>query len=83
MHDTAQISAKAIQDATTGPAIVTMAANLIGQVDPTRMFRVSIDNNVGDAVNINNVIGRTAHICYLDNPIVAEQLIHSLYGFFL
>jgi hypothetical protein len=28
------------------------------------------------------MIGRTAHICYLDNPIVVEQLVYSLAGFF-
>ena len=77
-----QVSSKAVANSRTGPAIVEMAANVMAQTDPSRLFRISIDNNVGSSVNINSVIGRTAHICYLDNPIVVEQLMHSLKPFF-
>jgi hypothetical protein len=69
-------------NADLGPTIVTMAANLISQIEPERLFRVTIDNNVGDSVNVDTVIGRTAHICFLDNPIIANQLVYSLYPFF-
>ncbi|CAM9315251.1 unnamed protein product, partial [Ectocarpus fasciculatus] len=77
-----QVSTKAVADARTGPAIVSMAANVMAQTDPSRLFRVSIDNNTGIGGNLNNIIGRTAHICYLDNPVVVEQLVYSLAGFF-
>ena len=58
-----------------------MAANLMSQIDPERLIRITIDNNVGDTVNVDSVIGRTAHICYLDNPVVVEQLIYTCYPF--
>lgn len=78
-----KVSSKAVADARTGPAIVSMAANVMAQTDPSRLFRVSVDNNTGTKYNVNTMIGRTAHICYLDNPIVVEQLIYTLSPFLL
>eukprot|EP01038_Epipyxis_sp_PR26KG_P013166 gene13166-17639_t len=33
--------------------------------------------------NVNSMIGRTAHICYLENSIVATQIVLSLYPFLI
>jgi hypothetical protein len=37
----------------------------------------------GGSFDINNMIGRTAHICYLENPVIAFQLIQSLFPYFI
>ena len=67
-----------------GSAIVKMSANLLSQIEPERLVRVSIEDNIGELdMNIDSIIGRTAHICYLDNPIIAEQLLLVLYPFFV
>jgi len=66
-----------------GPAILEMASNLLAQVEHRRLFRITIDNNVGtELLNVDNIIGRTAHICYLENPTVTLQLVYTLYSFF-
>lgn len=55
-----------------------MSENILNQIDPDRLLRVTIENNEGGDKSINTTIGRTAHICYLDNPIVATQIIITL-----
>jgi hypothetical protein len=37
----------------------------------------------GGSFDLNNMIGRTAHICYLENPVIAFQLIQSLFPYFI
>jgi hypothetical protein len=56
----------------------SMALNLVSQVHPNRLVRITIDNNVGSAMTVNYLIGRTAHLCYLDNSIVVELLVYTL-----
>jgi hypothetical protein len=34
-------------------------------------------------MEVNSVIGRTAHISYLDNAVVASQVVRSLQPYFL
>ena len=71
-------------NAKIGSAIVKMSANLLSQVEPERLIRVSIEDNIGEMnMNIDSLIGRTAHICYLDNVVIAEQLLLILYPFFV
>jgi len=60
----------------------SMSDNVLGQIDPDRLVRVTIDNNEGDDKSLNTTIGRTAHICYLDNQVVATQLILTLLPLF-
>lgn len=67
-----------------GAIIVKMSANLLSQVEPERLLRVSIEDPAGEqSINIDNIIGRTAHISYLDNIVVAEQLLLVLYPYFV
>ena len=68
-------------DLNSGSLVVRMIANLITQIDPERLTRITIDNNVADSVSVDSLIGRTAHICYLDNQVVAEQIVYSLYSY--
>jgi hypothetical protein len=61
-----------------------MSANLLSQVEPERLIRISLEDPVGEqSINLDNMIGRTAHISYLDNKVVAEQLMMVLYPYFL
>lgn len=36
-----------------------------------------------NSFDLNNMIGRTAHICYLENPVIAFQIIYALLPYFL
>jgi hypothetical protein len=58
-----------------------MVANLLSQFEPERLIRVTIDNNVTDSMTVDAFIGRSAHIAYLDSPIVAGQVIQTLYSY--
>lgn len=55
-----------------------MADNILAQIDPDRLIRLTIINNEGDTKNIDTAIGRTAHICYLNNPVVVTQLVFTI-----
>jgi hypothetical protein len=82
------VNSRAALDAKTGHVVVEMAANLMSQIEPDRLFRVTLDNQVGtdglsvfDAMKkVDKVIGRAAHICYLENATVATSLVKTLYA---
>jgi hypothetical protein len=63
-----------------------MAANLMSQIESDRLFRVTLDHQVDSLSlfdtmkNVDKVIGRSAHICYLEDKVVAMQLVKTLYG---
>ena len=61
--------------------IAKMHANMMGQLDAGRLIRLTIDNNVGTETNLNSVIGRAAHICYLESGVVSLQLVYTLYSY--
>ena len=58
-----------------------MAANILSQVEPERLLRITLDNNTDAAKSVDKAIGRAAHICYLDDAVVAQQLVYTLYPF--
>ena len=60
-----------------------MADNVLNQIDPDKLVRITIDNNEADASTVDISIGRAAHICYLDNPVISLQLFHTLLPFFI
>lgn len=68
-------------DSTIGPIIEEMSRNILSDLRPDQLVRFIIDNNIGDVVNVNTVIGRAAHISYLECPVVATQLVLSLYPY--
>ncbi len=41
-----------------------------------------LKENDSTIFDVNNMIGRSAHICYLESPVVAYQLILSLQKYF-
>lgn len=73
---------KAILNPHIGYTLTSMAANLLSQIEPEKLLRITLDNNVFDAGNVDKVIGRAGHICYLDNMIIAEGLVFTLYSIF-
>lgn len=78
-----QINPRAEFDPKLGPTLVSMTANILSQIDHTRFYRIIVENNTTEGANVDNIIGRTAHISYLDNPIVTSQLVYTLFPFFV
>ena len=66
-----------------GPIIEEMSENILRGVDAAQLVRLIVDNNVGEVVNVNTVIGRAAHISYLENPVAATQLVLCLNPFLI
>jgi hypothetical protein len=58
-----------------------MVANILSQIEPDRLVRVTIDNNVTDSLTVDAFIGRSAHIAYLDSQIVAMQVVQTLHAY--
>lgn len=64
--------------AETGAAVTQMVQNLLQPLRAEQVVRITMDNNVGEGVDVNSLIGRTAHICYLENPVAAKALVYSI-----
>lgn len=78
-----QVPHKAETDYLRGTAIKKMTGNLLSKMNPESLVRVTLLNNVPDTASaVDSFIGRAAHICYLDNAIVVQQLVYSLYPYF-
>ena len=58
-----------------------MVSNILSSMEPTQLLRITIDNNVLETATIDAFVGRAAHISFLDNPIVATQLVFTLYQY--
>ena len=65
-----------------GTCIAEMVNNLLTSLRSDQLVRVTMDNNVGPGVDVNSLIGRTAHICYLENPVAAQLLVHTVSAYF-
>lgn len=65
-----------------GSTVAEMVNNLLTPLRADQVVRLTMDNNVGAAVDVNTLIGRTAHICYLENPIAAALLVHTISAYF-
>ena len=60
-----------------------MVHSLLADVKPENLVRVTLMNCVNSAAGeIDKFIGRTAHISYLDNPIVAQEVVYNLTPYF-
>ncbi len=78
------MSRKIESDEEVGPVIAQMTHNLLSQLRDDQLVRVTLDNNIGeDTATVDALIGRTAHICYLENQAVATQLVATLLPYFL
>lgn len=78
-----QSNSKIENDIVKGSHILEMANNILAQINPQSLVRITIDNNCGDSVNVNTIIGRTAHLSYLENSIVVQQLVYTLYPYLI
>ena len=74
-----QINSKIEKDTSkNGLAIHEMVKNILTPLEPSRLVRITIANNTGENIDVNSIIGRTAHLCYLENPVAVQQLICTL-----
>lgn len=77
-----QVNPKAILNPHIGYTLTSMAANVLSQIESDKLYRITLDNNILEAGNVDKAIGRAGHICYLDNMMIAEGLIYTLYTVF-
>ena len=63
-----------------GPALISMAANLVGSMDPSRVIRVNLDH-VFPRTTLDTIIGRAAHVSILDSQATVQLLVFSLYDY--
>ena len=74
-----QVPTRAELDQVNGQAIIQMAFNMMESIKPENLVRVTLLNCIGkNSREVDKLIGRTAHICYLDNMMVIEEVVHSL-----
>ncbi|MCL4415357.1 MAG: hypothetical protein M1365_01455 [Actinobacteria bacterium] len=84
-----QVTPQIEDDPKLGLSILEMAKNLLDSLSGTKLVRLTIVNNTitdvittkKSLIDLNNIIGRTAHICYLENPVVAQQLMQIVFPF--
>lgn len=60
-----------------------MVQNILEPLRADQLVRITMDNNVGETVDVNALIGRTAHICYLENSVAAAILVQAVKPYFL
>ena len=74
-----QINSKIEKDTSkNGIAIHEMVKNILAPLEPGQLVRITVANNTGENIDVNSIIGRTAHLCYLENPVAVQQLICTL-----
>lgn len=79
---TAQTGQKSENNNALGTAVSEMVNHILSPLRADQLVRLTMDNNVGMGVDVNSLIGRTAHICYLENPIAAALLVHTISAYF-
>ncbi|CAM9454751.1 unnamed protein product [Heterosigma akashiwo] len=62
-----QVCREAGADFVHGPAVIDMAANLMSEVAPGAVAHLDLDH-VFEGLSVNTVIGRAAHLSYLNSP---------------
>lgn len=70
-------------DERMGVTVTSMMLNMLSGLNAEQLVRLTMHNNVGDAVDVNSIIGRTAHICYLSDPVSARALVEALRTYLL
>ena len=68
------------KDVIVGSTIISMAANLISTIDPSRIIPVTLDQ-VFPKLTFDTIIGRAAHVAILDSPAVVHLLLLSLFQY--
>jgi hypothetical protein len=59
----------------------SMVSNILDSMEPSRLLRITLDNNVLESMTVDALVGRAAHISFLDSPVIAAQLVYSLYQY--
>jgi hypothetical protein len=80
---TLTVPAKVARDASVGPHISFMADCLAAQLSgPEALVRIVLENNYEEgALNVDNLIGRAAHISFLEHSHTAAFLTYTLSPF--
>lgn len=55
----------------------------LGRKPSSLNLHLNMHMNMNMNINVDSLIGRSAHICYLENPWVCLQLVYSLFPFFV
>eukprot|EP01017_Pseudomicrothorax_dubius_P026621 TRINITY_DN298_c0_g1_i1.p1 TRINITY_DN298_c0_g1~~TRINITY_DN298_c0_g1_i1.p1 ORF type:complete len:775 (-),score=142.76 TRINITY_DN298_c0_g1_i1:117-2441(-) len=72
---------KAEEDPARGPVYITMVKSIISQLTSDHLYRVNVDFKIAEK-NIDAMIGRTAHILFLENQPFQRMFIHRYAHFF-
>ena len=72
---------KAQNDHIFGPLLAHMTANILTQIDPEKLLRITLDNNIKNNMSIDSMIGRAAHISFLDDIDVVSLLFYNLFQY--
>jgi hypothetical protein len=76
-----QICTKAEQDASKGNDYITMARNILSNLPLDVLYRIDVNFRITDK-NLDAMIGRTAHIQFLECQSVMKMLIFRFKEFF-
>jgi pimeloyl-ACP methyl ester carboxylesterase len=77
-RDTARIEVpeRASKDALKGNALIQMASNLLSQITAAKLTRIDVDFPL-PAKTIDSMIGRAAHIQFIDNHLWVLEFLYS------
>ena len=65
---------EASKDTNRGNAYIQMVSNLLGGVPFDVLYRLDVNFNIEES-NIDSMIGRTAHILFLENEELLKMLV--------
>eukprot|EP00622_Pseudochattonella_farcimen_P004598 FR740006.1.p1 GENE.FR740006.1~~FR740006.1.p1 ORF type:complete len:212 (+),score=1.44 FR740006.1:25-636(+) len=74
-----QVPRDAEKDVQGGPTVIAMAANIMGNLDPARIYRINTDHHF-ENVTMDTMIGRAAHVSLLDSHGFIQLLFFSMYS---
>ena len=73
---------KTVQDTKWGRIYNEMVRNLLRPLDHVNLTRFDV-SFVHKKVNLDSIIGRAAHICFLEQPMYIDMLIHVYSKYFV
>ena len=76
-----QICNRATNDANRGNFYIKMARNILGNIPADVLYRIDVDFRISEK-NLDSLIGRTAHIQFLECQNVMKMLIYRFKEFF-
>ena len=78
-----QICSEAARDAKRGNAYIQMVNNILGKCDANLdvLYRLDVNFNI-EETNLDSLIGRTAHILFLENEELMKMIVSRYKMFF-